>query len=76
MFNRYCVVCEEAISDRRLRAVPDAVRCVSCQSRFDLDPREAFSASRLQSVSVEMAEGDGDHRMAGGDSSTYLRREQ
>lgn len=27
-----CVDCGEPISERRLRAVPDAVRCVPCQS--------------------------------------------
>ncbi len=73
---KFCTVCEDLISPNRLRAVPGATRCVSCQSGYDLDPREAFSASTLQSVSVEMAEGDGEHRMAGGDGSTYLRREQ
>ncbi len=76
MASKNCTVCEEAINPRRLAALPGATRCVGCQPAFDLDPREAFSASKLQSVSVEMAEGDGEHRMAGGDGSTYFRREQ
>lgn len=40
-----CVDCEEEISPRRLRAVPWAARCVSCQEIFELnttsDPLES-----------------------------------
>ncbi len=76
MASKNCTVCEEAINPRRLAAIPDATRCVGCQPAFDLDPREAFSPSKLQAVSVEMAEGDGDHRMAGGSSSCYFLRDE
>lgn len=32
---RYCVDCGEPIPAARLKAVPDAIRCVDCQQLFE-----------------------------------------
>lgn len=31
----YCIDCEDLIEPQRLRAVPDALRCIGCQSDFE-----------------------------------------
>jgi DnaK suppressor protein len=36
-----CIECEEPISERRLRALPWAARCIACQERRDIQGREA-----------------------------------
>jgi DnaK suppressor protein len=35
-----CVDCEEDIDERRLKAVPEAARCISCQEIYDRDRME------------------------------------
>lgn len=32
---RYCVDCGELIPQERLKAIPGAIRCVSCQEAFE-----------------------------------------
>ena len=40
-----CVDCEEAISPKRLAAVPWALRCITCQEGADRDGQEAAEGS-------------------------------
>jgi DnaK suppressor protein len=40
-----CLDCEEAISTKRLAAVPWAHRCIRCQETADLDGRQSEDAS-------------------------------
>jgi DnaK suppressor protein len=35
-----CIQCEEAISSKRLAALPWAPRCIQCQNAADQDPQE------------------------------------
>jgi DnaK suppressor protein len=41
----YCLDCEEAISPKRLAALPWAVRCIQCQEAADRKGPEADDAS-------------------------------
>lgn len=34
--NRYCLNCGSVVPPKRIEALPNAVRCVSCQSRKEL----------------------------------------
>jgi DnaK suppressor protein len=42
-----CVDCEEAISPKRLAAVPWAMRCIECQEVSDRDRRGAVEVSEV-----------------------------
>lgn len=35
-----CLACAEIISDARLRAVPNAVRCTDCQEAYEMGLRQ------------------------------------
>jgi DnaK suppressor protein len=43
-----CLLCEEEIPEKRLKAVPWAAHCVSCQEDLDQNPREYGSNERMQ----------------------------
>jgi DnaK suppressor protein len=45
-----CLLCEEEIPDKRLKAVPWAAHCVSCQEDLDQHRREYASNERMQFV--------------------------
>ena len=47
-----CVQCEEAISPRRLAAVPWAPRCIRCQESADRDWQEGTESSRESLVNA------------------------
>ena len=40
-----CIMCEEAISVKRLAAVPAALRCIHCQEIADLNGSQSWNAS-------------------------------
>lgn len=40
-----CIMCEEAISLKRLAAVPAALRCIHCQEIADLNGSQSWHAS-------------------------------
>jgi DnaK suppressor protein len=49
-----CIECEEPISERRLRALPWAARCIACQERRDTEMRAG-----VRGYEPAMARGDG-----------------
>ncbi|PCJ88590.1 MAG: conjugal transfer protein TraR [Thiotrichaceae bacterium] len=38
--NRCCLDCEDVVPKKRLKAYPDAVRCVYCQEDFELKEKQ------------------------------------
>jgi DnaK suppressor protein len=45
-----CLLCEEEIPDKRLKAVPWAAHCVSCQEDLDQHRKDYASNERMQFV--------------------------
>lgn len=45
-----CLLCEEEIPEKRLKAVPWAPHCVSCQEELDQNQRDYSSNERMQFV--------------------------
>ena len=45
-----CLLCEEEIPEKRLKAVPWAAHCVSCQEDLDQNQRDNGSNERMQFV--------------------------
>lgn len=45
-----CLLCEEEISEKRLKAVPWAAHCVSCQEHLEQHPRDYGSNEQMQFV--------------------------
>lgn len=45
-----CLLCEEEIPEKRLKAVPWAAHCVSCQEDLDQNQRNYGSTERMQFV--------------------------
>lgn len=45
-----CLLCEEEIPEKRLKAVPWAAHCVSCQEDLDHNQRDYVSNERMQFV--------------------------
>ena len=45
-----CLLCEEDIPEKRLKAVPWAAHCVSCQEDLDQNHRDYVSNERMQFV--------------------------
>jgi DnaK suppressor protein len=45
-----CLLCEEEIPEKRLKAVPWAAHCVSCQEDLDQNQRDYVSNERMQFV--------------------------
>ena len=43
-----CLLCEEDIPEKRLKAVPWAAHCVSCQEDLDQHQRDYSSNERMQ----------------------------
>ncbi len=57
---RHCEGCADPIPANRLRAVPNARRCVKCQEKYDLSPIEALGYDRVNAGLAVVSEADGD----------------
>ena len=57
---RECSNCGEPISEKRLAALKDTTRCISCASRRDLSPIEVFGQDALERVMVVGGDLDGE----------------
>jgi DnaK suppressor protein len=45
-----CLLCEEEIQEKRLKAVPWAAHCISCQEELDQHQRDYVSNEQMQFV--------------------------
>ncbi len=50
----HCIECDEAISERRRKAVVGVVRCIQCQHAFDAKPKPSVGLNRRGSKDSQL----------------------